>query len=65
MCEANASIDGVFDSVANLPKGQGKERVGEEVEVAQAQPKSAELQRVEAEAQSEQMEQKRGAKKPH
>ena len=43
MCEANASIDGGFDSVPNLPIGQGKERIWEEVEVAGAQPKAAEL----------------------
>jgi hypothetical protein len=65
VCEANASSDGGVDSVANLPKGQGKERVGEEVEVAEAQPKVVELQWGEAEAQSKQMGQKRGAKTPH
>lgn len=37
MCEANKSIDGVFDSVPNLSKGLGKERVREEVEAAPKQ----------------------------
>ena len=57
MCEANESIDGVFDSVPNLPKGLGKERVREEVEVA-------ELQRVEVEAAPKQMGEKRLTKEP-
>ena len=55
MCEANESIDGVFDSVPNLPKGLGKERVREEVEVA-------ELQQVEA--APKQMGEKRLTKEP-
>ena len=57
MCEANESIDGGFDSVPNLPKGLGKERVREEVEVA-------ELQRVEVEAAPKQMGEKRLTKEP-
>jgi hypothetical protein len=73
VCEANESIDGVFDSVPNLPKGQGKERVREgvevaelqQVEVAEAQPPSAELQRVEVEAAPKQMGEKRLTKEPH
>jgi len=65
VCEANASIDGGFDSVPHLPKGLGKERVGEAVEVAQAYPPSAQFQRGEVEAPPKQEGQKRLANKPH
>jgi len=61
--EAAASIDGGVDSVPNLPKELGKEQVGEGGEVEEAQPPSAELQRVEREAEPKERGRKRGAKK--
>ncbi len=63
--EATGTTDAGWNSVANHPKGLGKERVREEVEVQEAQATSAKLQWGEEEALSKQMRWKRWAKKPH
>jgi len=63
--EATGTSDAGGNSVANHPKGLGKERVREEVEVEEAQATSAELQWAEVEALSKQMSRKRWATQPH
>ncbi len=62
--EATGTSDAGGNSVANHPKGLGKERVREEVEVEEAQAKSEKLQWGEVEALSKQMSRKRLAKQP-
>lgn len=64
MNEATGTSDAGGNSVANHPKGLGKERVREEVEVEEAQAKSEQLQWGEVEALSKQMSRKRLAKQP-
>ena len=54
-----------WNSVANHPTGLGKERVREEVEMAEAQATSVELQWEEGETLSKQMCLKRWAKQEH
>ncbi len=63
--EATGTTDAGCNSVANHPKGLGKERVREEVEMGEAQATSVELPWGEVEALSKQMRRKRWAKPQH
>ena len=62
MCEANASIDGEVDSVANLPTRLGEEGVEEEEALEVAHPTSRKLQQGEEGAEPELMRRIRRAK---
>ena len=63
--EATGTTDAGWNSVANHPKGLGKERVREEVEMGEAQATLVELQWEEVEALSKPMRRKRWAKQQH
>jgi hypothetical protein len=66
--EATGTSDAGWNSVANHPKGLGKERVRGEVEVEEAQAPSEKLQWREVgewETLSKEMCRKRQAKPPH
>jgi hypothetical protein len=63
--EATGTTDAGENSVANHPKGLGKEWVREEVEMGEAQATPVELQWGEGEALSKQRGRKRWAKQRH